>query len=99
MDMLIDPPEAGAPLEVWDAFIADLKTIKPRTPQLEWTIAEAERDRALSIELHEIRRFLDEVESDPHWGPLVLEARKQAFKDHDWTRYDALLAEYKASRA
>ena len=98
MDMLIDPPEVGAPLERWDAFIASLKVIEPRTPQLERAIAEAEKDRALSIELHEIRRLREEAARDPYWGPTLDEARQQARKDHDWSRYDALWAEFEASR-
>ena len=99
MDMLIDPPEVGAPLERWDAFIASLKVIEPRTPQLERAIAWAEEDREASIRVHKIRRLHEEAARDPYWGPTLDEARQQARKDHDWSRYDALWAEFEASRA
>lgn len=98
MDWLIDPPEVGAPLEKWDAFIADLKTIEPRTPALEREIAWAEEDREHSIEVLEIRRLQKVAASDPFWWPLLTEARQQGHETGDFSRADQLWAEFVASR-
>ena len=98
MDWLIDPPEVGAPLEKWDAFIADLKTIEPRTEQIEWAILRAEEDRQHSIELHEIDRLQDEAARDPVWWPLLRDAREHGRATSDWARADQLWDDFVASR-
>ena len=98
MEWLIDPPEVGASQERWDAFIADLKTIQPRTPAIEIEIARAEEDLKFSIELWEIDRLQEEALRDPYWGPLLTEARQHGRETGDWTRADQLRKDFVASR-
>jgi cytochrome c-type biogenesis protein CcmH/NrfG len=39
--MIIDPPSPFDTLEAWQAFLAEMESIEPRTPQVEDAIADA----------------------------------------------------------
>jgi len=56
MDLILDPPDHMEPVERWEEWLADLRTLPPDVEGVAWEIACAEKWIPRRIELEELQQ-------------------------------------------